>query len=343
MTTTPISTSSSTSASTRTRTIFSGVQPTGQLTLGNHLGALGRFVGQQYEANCLFCVVDLHALTVPHDPNRLRTLTIETATLFLAAGLDPDRCVVFRQSEVPAHTELSYLLESTAHMGELGRMIQYKEKGRGRPSTRVSLFTYPALMAADILAYRTTEVPVGDDQRQHVELSRDLAIRFNSTYGEVFVVPEMAEARVAARVMDLQHPENKMSKDSPADAVGVIRILDPSDVVRRKVMRAVTDTETEVRYDPENKPGVSNLVDILGGCTGEGDLKQLASRYSSYGQLKADVVDAVDAVLDPVRTRYAELSDAPDHVAAVLRSGADRAAALSAPTLDAAKRAIGLG
>lgn len=326
-----------------TRTIFSGIKPTGRLTLGNYLGALARFVQQQTEARCVFCVVDLHALTVPHDPGRLRTLTTEAATLFLAAGLDPDACVLFRQSDVSAHAELAYLLESTAYMGELSRMIQYKEKGRGQPSTRVSLFTYPTLMAADILAYGTTEVPVGDDQRQHLELTRDLAVRFNSTYGPVFVVPEMAHADVAARVMDLQEPDRKMSKDAPDDAQGSIRILDPPDVVRRKVMRAVTDNDTEVRYDPDAKPGVSNLVDILGGCTGERDLKELASRYSSYGSLKADVVDAVNAVLDPVRERYVGLAADPEQVAATLRSGAERASELSAATLRSAKHAVGLG
>jgi tryptophanyl-tRNA synthetase len=324
------------------RTIFSGIQPTGSLTLGSYLGALRRFVDVQHEADCVFAVVDLHAMTMPHEPDRLRQTTIETATLFLAAGLDPDACVLIRQSDVPAHTELAYLLECTAHMGELSRMIQFKEKGRDRPGTRVSLFTYPALMAADILVYGATEVPVGDDQSQHVELTRDLAIRFNRTYGEVLVVPKLAPAPVAARVMDLQDPTRKMSKSQAGTELGTLRLLDPPDVVRRKVMRAVTDTETEVRYDTEAKPGVSNLLDILGGCTGETDLEKLATRYTSYGALKNDVVDAVNKLLEPLRARYDELAADPSHVEATLRIGAERARDRSAPILRNAKRAMGL-
>lgn len=325
------------------RTIFSGIQPTGGLTLGSYLGALRRFVDVQHEANCVFSVVDLHAMTMPHQPDRLRQLTLETATLFLAAGLDPDVCVLLRQSDNPAHTELAYLLECTAHMGELSRMIQFKEKGKGRPETRVSLFTYPALMAADILVYGSTEVPVGDDQAQHVEITRDLAIRFNHLYGPVLVVPKLVPAPVAARVMDLQDPTRKMSKSRTDSELGTIRLLDEPDVVRRKVKRAVTDTETEVRYDTSAKPGVSNLLEILGGCTGETELEKLATRYSSYGQLKNDVVDAVNELLEPLRARYAELAADPAYVEAKLRIGAERARDMSAPILRNAKRAMGLG
>ncbi|SEG82761.1 tryptophanyl-tRNA synthetase [Thermomonospora echinospora] len=326
----------------RQRVVFSGIKPTGRLTLGNHLGALRRFADVQYTGRCVFSVVDLHALTVDHRPARLRALTRETATLYLAAGLDPDACVLFRQSDVPLHAELSFLLECTAYVGELNRMIQYKEKGRGRPGTRVSLLTYPVLMAADILAYRASEVPVGDDQRQHLELARDLAVRFNRAYGTVFVVPEMAPAQVAARVMNLQDPRRKMSKDDPDDAPGTIRLLDPPDVVRRKVMRAVTDSGTRVRYDLEGSPGVGNLIEILGGCVGEPDLESLADRYTSYGSLKRDVADAVIALLEPLQQRYADLADDPGTVEAILRKGAERAAELAAPTITAAKQAIGL-
>ncbi|MBC6463303.1 tryptophan--tRNA ligase [Actinomadura sp. HBU206391] len=332
-----------TQPTTPERRIFSGIKPTGRLTLGNHLGALRRFVDLQHEVRCLFSVVDLHALTVDHDPARLRALTREAATLYLAAGLDPSVCVLFRQGDVPLHAELSYLLECTAHVGELGRMIQYKEKGRDRPQTRVSLFTYPVLMAADILAYRATEVPVGDDQRQHVELARDLAARFNRTYGPVLVVPEMTPAPVAARVMDLQDPTRKMSKEGPDDALGAIRLLDPPDVVRRKVLRAVTDSGAHVRYDVQTQPGVANLLDILGGCTGENDLHALAERYSSYGSLKRDVADAVIALLTPLQKRYADLAANAGEVDAVLRRGAEQAIEIAAPTLTDAKRAMGLG
>jgi tryptophanyl-tRNA synthetase len=325
-----------------TRTIFSGIKPTGRLTLGNYYGALRRFVDVQNEARCVFSVVDLHALTVEHDPGRLRRLTREAATLFLAAGLDPQACVIVRQSDVPAHTELAYLLESTAYVGELTRMIQYKEKGRGRPKTRASLLTYPALMAADILLYGSTEVPVGDDQAQHLELTRTLAVRFNRTYGEVFVVPELSQAVVAARVRDLATPTAKMSKDAPEDSMGAIRLLDPPDVVRRKVMRAVTDAGREVRYDVERQPGVANLLDILAACRGEADPAALGAGYSSYGALKRDVADAVVAVLEPLQERYAELAADPGQVEEALRHGAEQARAMAAPTLAAAKAAIGL-
>ncbi|MEQ7125496.1 tryptophan--tRNA ligase [Actinopolymorpha sp. B11F2] len=325
-----------------TRTIFSGIKPTGRLTLGNYYGALRRFVDVQNQARCVFSIVNLHALTVEHDPERLRQLTREAATLFLAAGLDPQACVIVRQSDVPAHTELAYLLESTVYVGELTRMIQYREKGRGRPKTRASLLTYPALMAADILLYGSTEVPVGDDQTQHLELTRTLAVRFNRTYGEVFVVPELSRAVVAARVMDLAAPTTKMSKDAPEDSMGAIRLLDPPDVVRRKVMRAVTDAGREVRYDVERQPGVANLLDILAACRGGTDPAGLAGGYSSYGALKRDVADAVVAVVEPLRTRYAELAADPGYVEEALRLGAERARAMAAPTLAAAKAAIGL-
>src|SRR6478735_12767309 len=224
------------------------ITTTGRLTLGNHLGALRRFVCAQDAGSspygCFFGLADLHALTTPQDPAVLRATVTEMATLFLAAGLDPDRAVLFRQSQVPAHRELAYLLECTAYTGELNRMIQFKEKGRGVPSTRASLFTYPVLMAADILLYRPSRVPVGDDQRQPVELTRDLAVRFNNTYGAVFTVPEIVTPAAGARVMDLQDPTRKMSKSAaPGADGGVIRLLDPPDVVRRKIARAVTDSE----------------------------------------------------------------------------------------------------
>lgn len=322
--------------------IFSGTAPSGRLTLGNYLGAIRHWVVAQHETDSLFCVVDLHALTSPHDPAVLRERTLEIANLLLAAGLDPSACTIFVQSHVSAHAELTWLLESTAYDGELRRMIQYKEKARrqGR-EVRASLLTYPALMAADILLYDVTEVPVGEDQRQHVELARDLAERFNNRYGETFVVPRVVLPPVAARVMDLAEPTRKMSKSAPADAPGVVFMLDPPDVVRRKVMRAVTDTESDVRFDPEAKPGVSNLLAILAGCAG-GDPAELAKRYSTYRELKADVADAVVDVLRPLQERYAELAADSMTVRNVLRAGRDRAADLAMPTLRRAQNAIGL-
>jgi len=317
------------------------ITTTGRLTLGNHLGALRGFVAAQDAAasptDCFFGLADLHALTTPQDPAVLRATVAEMATLFLAAGLDPDRVTLFRQSQVPAHRELSYLLECTAYTGELGRMIQYKEKGRGVPSTRVSLYTYPALMAADILLYRPSVVPVGDDQRQHVELTRDLAIRFNHTYGPVFVVPEVLTPTAGARVMDLQTPTAKMSKSTPHDA-GVIRLLDPPDVVRRKVARAVTDSDTgpgAVRSAPD-KPGVTNLLDILSACGGS------AEGVTTYGALKAAVTDSVVALLEPLQKSYAELADDPSYVAGVFAAGSERAREVTASVLADATAAMGL-
>lgn len=323
-----------------TRTVLSGIRPTGGPTLGNLLGAIRHWVADQHQTDGLFCVVDLHALTVSHDPAAVRRRTVEMATLLLAAGIDPTASTVFVQSHVPAHAELHWLLESTAYDGEMRRMVQYKEKSaRGGP-VRLSLLAYPALMAADILLYDIAEVPVGDDQRQHVELARDLAQRFNAAYGQTFVVPRAVTPPSAARIMDLAGPTSKMGK-SDVDSRGTIRLLDPPDVVRRTVARAVTDSEGEVRYDRSAKAGVSNLLEILAACTGRTP-EQVAADYSGYGALKSDVADAVVALLEPLQARYAELAAAPYHVARVLREGAAVASARAAPRLATAKQAIGL-
>jgi tryptophanyl-tRNA synthetase len=319
------------------------VTPSGRLTLGNYLGAFRAMVASQDpatdRADCFYGVSDLHAMTTSHDPRVLRDTIAEVTTLFLAVGLDPARAALFRQSQVAAHRELAYLLECTAYTGELGRMIQYKEKGRDNPSTRVSLYTYPVLMAADILLYRPTRVPVGDDQRQHVELTRDLAVRFNNVYGPVFTVPEAATPSAGARVMDLQDPTRKMSKSAaPGADTGVIRLLDPPDVIRRKVARAVTDSDTgpgAVRSSSD-KPGVSNLLDILAACGGT------SSGITTYGALKAAVTDAVVAELEPVQKRYADLAADPAYVTAVFAAGAERCREVTAPVLAAAEAAIGL-
>ncbi len=243
---------------------LSGITPSGALTLGNYLGALRRF--RDHQDNGFYFVANLHALTTEHQPARLRQLTLSTAALFFASGLDADRATVFVQSDVAAHLELGYLLECTAHVGELGRMIQFKEKG-GRPGTRASLLTYPCLMAADILLYDAERVPVGGDQSQHVELARDLARRFNAVYGSTFTVPELVPVAVTSRVRDLAYPERKMSKSAPDNAQGVVRMLDGADVIRRKVRRAVTDSDGQLRYDPVAKPGLANLAELLAAIT----------------------------------------------------------------------------
>jgi tryptophanyl-tRNA synthetase len=315
---------------------LSMLKPTGHLTLGNLLGALRPMAAAQDGADCFYGIADLHALTVTHDPATLRGLAREQATLLLAVGLDAS--TLFVQSRVPAHAQLAYLLECVATTGELNRMIQFKEKGRGAASTRTSLFTYPALMAADILLYRPTRVPVGDDQRQHLELTRDLAMRFNATYGPVFTIPVITTPPAGARVMDLADPTTKMGKTG-SDGAGVIRLLDPPDVVRRTVARAVTDSETgpsAVRVDREAKPGVSNLLEILAACGGD------PAEPATYGALKRAVTDAVVAVLAPLQRRYADLAADPAHVTEVYAAGAARCREVAAPVLAAAEAAIGL-
>jgi tryptophanyl-tRNA synthetase len=320
-----------------TRT-FSGITPTGRLTLGNHLGALRRFPASQDGG--LFGIMNLHAMTVEHDPGTLAERTTEAFGLLLAAGLDPDRAVVFVQGDVPAHAELAYLLECTATFGEMRRMIQFKEKASGRDSVRLSLLTYPALMAADILLYDADQVPVGADQAQHVELARDLAVRFNRRYGRTFTVPRLSTPDSAERVMDLADPTRKMSKTAVAEA-GVIRLLDPPDVVRRKIGRAVTDAGGTVRYDPAARPGVANLLEILAALAG-GRPGALAAAFGSYRDLKEAVADAVLAELAPLQGRYRELAADPAELARIRRHGAERARALAAPALARARAAIGL-
>jgi tryptophanyl-tRNA synthetase len=319
---------------TRVLSLFT---PSGRPTLGNLLGALLPSARLLPTADCVFGIADLHALTSEHDPALLRERSLELAGLAVAAGIDPARCLLFLQSNVPAHAELSYLLESTAHYGEMQRMIQFKEKSARQSAIRLSLLTYPALMAADILLYRATDVPVGADQAQHVELTRDLATRFNQRYGPVFTLPRAVHPPTAARVMDLSDPTAKMSKS--VDSPGTIFLLDPVDVVRRKIMRAVTDSGTSVHHDPEAKPGVSNLLAILSACTGA-PIADLS--HGSYGALKKDTADAVIALLEPLQRRYASLSADPATLEAILRTGAERARERAAHTVTAAKEAMGL-
>jgi tryptophanyl-tRNA synthetase len=321
--------------------VLSGIQPTGDIHLGNYLGAVRGWVDDQHEQDSYFCVVDLHAITVPREPAELRAKTLETTLVLVAAGLDPEICTLFVQSHVHQHPELSWILECVASMGELRRMTQFKEKAReGEESARVALFTYPVLQAADILLYDADRVPVGDDQRQHLELCRDIALRFNHRYGETFVVPEATLPKVGARVMDLQRPTAKMSKsaDSPQ---GTVLVLDEPAAIARKFKRAVTDTGSDVVFDPAEKPGVSNLLQILAAATGRRP-DDVAGGYSRYGPLKADAAEAVIEVLRPVRERYAELAADPEAVRETLRRGAGKAEVVAGATLARARGAMGL-
>jgi len=319
--------------------VFSGMQPSGEAHLGNLLGAFRQWVTQQDTADCLFCVVDLHALTVQQDPADLRRRTLDLARIMLATGIDPTRSTLFVQSHVHEHTDLTWLLQCTASMGELRRMTQFKDKSDKAEFVSAGLFTYPTLMAADILLYDAEKVPVGDDQRQHLELTRDVALRFNHRYGEVFVVPEAVTPKAGARVMDLQSPTDKMSKS--ADSAGTIGVLDDLKAVEKKIKRAVTDNDAEVRYDPEAKPGVSNLLSILGACT-DRTPAEAAEGYTQYGPLKTDTAAAVVEVLRPIQERYHELQADPAETARLLEIGAEKAQAIASVRLAAARQAIGL-
>ena len=322
--------------------VLSCIQPTGDVHLGNYLGALRNWVAGQYDADGFYGVVDLHSLTAIHDATVLRRNTLELATMLFAIGLDPDASAVFVQSHVPEHPELCWLIECTVSIGELQRMTQFKDKAAKQSGGFIpaGLLTYPALMAADILLYQADEVPVGDDQRQHIELTRDAAIRFNSRYGETFVVPKFVAPPAGARVMDLQEPTAKMSKsgDSPQ---GCVFVLDPPEVILKKFKRAVTDSESEVRFDRETKPGVSNLLEILAAVTGRRP-EEVAAGYQQYGPLKADAGEAVAEAMRPIRERFTELSADPGEVSRLLRLGAGKARAVASVTLASAYEAAGL-
>ena len=324
--------------------VLSGIQPTGDIHLGNYLGAVRHWAADQHTDDCFFCVVDLHALTLPRDPAELRAKTLETVLVLIAAGLDPAVCTLFVQSHVPEHPQLAWILECVAGMGELRRMTQFKDKAKGGEDTtaRVGLFTYPVLQAADILLYDANRVPVGDEQRQHLELCRDLAIRFNQRYGETFVIPEATVPKVGARIMDLQEPTSKMSK-SGESARGVVLVLDEPDVIERKIRRAVTDPEArpQVRVDNANKPGVTNLLTILAAST-DGDPEALAEQFEDYSSLKGAVTEAVIELLRPLRERYLELATDPEGTEDILAASAAKAQAVAGATLVRAQEAIGL-
>src|SRR5262245_19945819 len=320
---------------------LSGFKPTGRLHLGNYLGAIRPMVDAQVSTDSIIMIADLHALTVEHDPARLRKLTAELTTTLLACGVDSDASLCYVQSEVPEHAELHYLLECATGYGEADRMIQFRQRAAASDQVRLSLLTYPVLMAADVLLHDADEVPVGDDQTQHVELARDVANRFNTRYGRTFVVPRAVNPGVAARVMDLTDPTGKMGKSNATSDGGLIHVLDDPDVVRRKVSRAVTDPGAQIVYDPDRKPGVSNLLEILAAC--ERDQPDVvALRFGSYAELKEAVSASIVDMLRPVRERYAELVADPSHLATVRRDGAERARDRAAATVHRAKRAIGL-
>jgi len=314
--------------------IFSGIQPTGAKHLGNYSGGFRQYAATQEQGEAFFCIVDLHSITVEYEPEALRTSTLDLAAMLFATGIDPERSTVFAQSHVPAHAEAAWLLSSVASVGQLGRMTQFKEKGDRQEFVSAGLFTYPVLMAGDILLYQTDMVPIGDDQRQHLELARDVAERFNSRFGETFKVPDGQYPEIGARIMDLQEPERKMSTTGGTPQ-GTVLIEDEPDVVRKKVRSAVTDSGREVRHDPDEKAGISNLIEIMSVATGE-SFDEIASRYDGqgYGSFKADVADAVVELLDPIRRRYQELRADEGELLRLLAAGAGKAAAESAPTLE---------
>jgi tryptophanyl-tRNA synthetase len=324
--------------------IFSGIQPTGRKHLGNYIGAIRQYVeGQDRGDPAIFCIVDLHAISVPYDPAELRERVYDTAAILLAAGLDPERCILFRQSDVHQHTELTWLLSAVTAHGDLNRMHQFKEKvGKDRELASAALFYYPVLMAADVLAYRATEVPVGDDQRQHVELMREIARRFNARFGDTLVVPELRIPEVGARIMDLQEPERKMSTTGGTEQ-GTVLVLDEPKAIRKKFGSAVTDSGREVVRSPE-KPGITNLIDILAVARSI-DQAQVESEFegAGYGDFKKAVAEAVVELLQPVQARYEELRPDQAELDRIFAIGAEKAAALAAPVLADVRERMGYG
>ena len=325
--------------------LFSGMQPSADsLQLGNYIGALSQWTMMQEDFDAFFCVVNLHAITVPQDPAGLVARTRRTAAQYIAAGIDPAKSTLFVQSHVSAHTELAWVLNTLTGFGEAGRMTQFKDKSQkqGTDAASVGLFTYPILMAADILLYQAASVPVGEDQRQHVELTRDLANRFNSRFGDTFIVPQAHISQGTAKIYDLQLPTAKMSKSAESEA-GLVNVLDPANVTKKKIMRAVTDDEGEVRFDRENKPGVSNLLTIYSVLSGR-TIDSVVDEYSGrgYGDLKKGLVEVVEGSLAPVRARTEELLADPAELDRLLAQGAERANEVADRTLDLVYERMGL-
>lgn len=324
------------------QTIFSGIQPSGTLTIGNYLGAIQHFIELQERNDCYFCIVDEHAITVPQDRLELRKNIRSLASLYLASGINPDKSTLFIQSEVPAHTQLGWMLQSISYIGELERMTQFKDKSAGKEAVSSALLTYPPLMASDILLYKTDVVPVGEDQKQHLELTRNLAERFNNRYNDIFTIPEVSIPKVGARIMSLQEPTKKMSK-SDENEKAFISMLDEPKRIEKKIKSAVTDSEGIVKFDKENKPGVSNLLTIYASCSGE-TIETLEAKYEGkgYGEFKADVAKAVVDILKPIQDRYYDLIDS-EKLDDILDNGADKAAYEANKMLRKAKKAMGLG
>lgn len=324
------------------KTILSGIQPSGTLTLGNYIGAMQHFVRLQHEANCFFCIVDYHAMTVPKNTEKLRENIRGLAAMYLAVGIDPKKATLFIQSDVPAHTELGWIMICQAYMGELERMTQYKEKSKGNESIPAGLFTYPPLQAADILLYNTTHVPVGDDQKQHIEITRNLAERFNNKFGEVFVIPEPDIAKTGARIMSLDDPTSKMSKSDPNEG-SFISMLDDPKVIEKKIKRAVTDSDNEIRFDPENKPAVSNLLSIYSLMTDQ-TIPEVEQHFTGkgYGALKGDLAEAIIAKLSPIQEKYNHYLNSSE-LDTILKHGAVKASIVANETLEKVKKAIGVG
>jgi tryptophanyl-tRNA synthetase len=322
-------------AATQTKLkVFSGIQPTGRKTLGNYSGGFRQYVQTQDAGDALFCIVDLHSITVEYDPVELRSSTLDLAAMLFAAGLDPERSTVFCQSHVPAHAESAWLLSAVTSFGQLSRMTQFKDKADAHEFVSAGLFTYPVLMAGDILLYQTDLVPIGDDQRQHLELARDVAERFNYRYGETFRVPDGQFPEIGGRIMDLQEPSKKMSTSLSTEQ-GAVYIADPPEQIRKKFKSAVTDSGREVRYDPAEKPGVSNLLEIMSVATGE-TIDGLERRFagSGYGELKEAVGESVVELLTPIRERFESLRSDERELQRLLAVGAEKARNASQPTLD---------
>ncbi len=325
----------------RKQVIFSGIQPSGMLTIGNYIGALSRFSQLQDQYDCIYCVVDEHAITVRQNPADLRRRCLELIALYIASGLDPEKTILYCQSHVSAHAELAWILNCYTYMGELSRMTQFKDKSaKHADNINAGLFTYPVLMAADILLYQTNLVPIGADQKQHLELARNIAQRFNGVYGDVFTVPEPLISKTGARVMSLSEPEKKMSKSDLGD--GSVFLLDDPDTIRRKIKRAVTDSESEIRFDPENKPGVSNLLSIISAVSGE-SIDSVCAELDGqgYGALKARTADCVIAALEPLQAEFKRLIADKEYLFSVLNSSSEKAAYLAARTLRKVQKKIG--
>lgn len=322
------------------RRVLSGIQPSGQLTLGNYIGALQNFVNLQKTHECFFMVVDLHAVTVPQEPAALREQTEAVAASFIAAGIDPEKAPVFLQSHVPAHAELGWLLTTMSYMGELERMTQFKDKSKGKDSVGAGLFVYPALMAADILMYQADLVPVGDDQKQHLELTRDLAGRFNQKYDDYFTVPEPYMPKIGARIMSLDDASNKMSKSNPNPG-SYIAMLDEPSVIRKKISRAVTDSGREVRYHPEEKPEISNLMSIYSHCAGM-TMHEIEAKFDGqgYGTFKKDLAEVVVQTLEPIQQKYREIRESGE-LADILKVGAAKASSIADETVRGVKERMG--